>query len=115
MKREDLLKSPYYWVADIQLSLFQAAQTYMNEHNMNRKQFAEYLGVSKGYVSQLLSGDYNFSIEKLAELAAKIDCAPKIELIPFDTLVERDNFKLVFNNKSWSDANVNDEQFSKIA
>ena len=50
----------------------------MKEHNMNRTQFAEYLGVSKGYVTQLLNGDYNYSISKVCDLSAKLGVKPTL-------------------------------------
>ena len=82
MTREELIQMPEYWIGQIQLSLYRAAEQFMSEHNMNRTQLAAYLGVSKGYVSQLLSGDYNYSLSKLVELAIKLNCTPNLELKP---------------------------------
>ena len=41
----------------------------MAETGRNKSQLAEYLGVSKGYVSQLLNGDYDHRMSKFFELA----------------------------------------------
>lgn len=41
--------------------------------NMNQQEFAEFMGVSQGMVSKWENGDYNFTIEKLAEIASKLD------------------------------------------
>ena len=82
MTRQELLQMPDYWTGQIQLSLYRAAEQFMEEHHMNRTQLAAYLGVSKGYVSQLLNGDYNYSISKLVELAVKLNCIPNLELKP---------------------------------
>lgn len=85
MKREDLLTSPYYWLADIQLSVCQVAQQYMIERGIDRNEFAVYLGVSKRCVSQLLNGNYNCSIEKLTELLLKLGYVPRLEILPIDS------------------------------
>ena len=82
MTREELLQMPEYWTGQIQLALYRAAEQFMTEHHMNRSQLAAYLGVSKGYVSQLLNGDYNYSISKLVELSLKLGCMPNLELNP---------------------------------
>ena len=88
MTREELIQMPEYWTGQIQLSLYRAAEQFMEEHHMNRTQLAEYLGVSKGYVSQLLNGDYNYSISKLVELAIKLNCVPNLQLEPMSSRVK---------------------------
>lgn len=84
MTRDELLKMPEYWTAQVQMSLYRAAEQFMEQNHMNRTQLAAYLGVSKGYVSQLLNGDYNYSVSKLVELAIKLNCVPKLQLEPLN-------------------------------
>lgn len=79
MTRQELLSSPGYWIAGIQTEIYRCAEQFMRDHHMNRTQLAEYLGVSKGYVTQLLNGDYNFSLEKLVDLSLKIGYVPKMD------------------------------------
>lgn len=43
------------------------------KRNMTQKEFAAFLHVSQGMVSRWESSDYNFSINKLAEIAALLD------------------------------------------
>ena len=95
MTREELLQMPEYWTGQIQLSLYRAAEQFMAEHQMNRTQLAAYLGVSKGYVSQLLNGDYNYSISKLVELAIKLNCTPNLQLKPMVTRKQKEPSKVV--------------------
>ena len=52
------------------------------ERNMNQAQFAEYMGVSQSMVSKWENGDYNFTIEKLYEIAGKIDLNCNIKIYP---------------------------------
>ena len=53
MDRKEVLKSPEYWTAKTQIELYNQAESFMKETGRNKTQLAEYLGVSKGYVSQL--------------------------------------------------------------
>ncbi len=51
----------------------------MAETGRNKSQLAEYLGVSKGYVSQLLNGDYDHCMSKFFELALAFGMAQEGE------------------------------------
>ena len=49
----------------------------METHKLNRTQMAEYLGISKGRISQTLNeGNINSSIGKIIEIALKVDKYP---------------------------------------
>lgn len=47
MDRKELLKSPEYWTASIQMELYRQIEAFMKENNFNKTQLAEYLGCSK--------------------------------------------------------------------
>ncbi|SDG42543.1 Helix-turn-helix [Dyadobacter soli] len=81
--REDLLKSPAYWLTDVQIEVFNLLNSYMEENNLTQKQVAEKLNVSPSYVSQILNGNFNFTISKLIELALLVGKAP---IIKFETI-----------------------------
>ncbi|WP_353722341.1 helix-turn-helix transcriptional regulator [Dyadobacter sp. 676] len=81
--REDLLRSPTYWLTDMQIEVFNLLNTYMEENNLTQKQVAEKLNVSPSYVSQVLNGNFNFTISKLVELALLVGKAP---IIQFETI-----------------------------
>ena len=105
MTREELIQMPEYWTAQMQLSLYRAAEQFMAENHMNRTQLAAYLGVSKGYVSQLLNGDYNYSISKLVELALKLNCVPNLQLEPLSSIKEQPSIRQIHtSNRSHSTA-----------
>lgn len=74
--------SPAYWTQLIQLMLYRNIKAYLEEHNMTQKEFAAHLGVSKGYVSQILSGDFDHKLSKLTELALACDLVPRLEFVP---------------------------------
>ena len=90
MTREEILKSPEYWVTQIQIAICRCVDTFMHKHGMNRTQLAEYLGVSKSYITQILAGDYNYSIEKLVDISVKLGYAPNLEFVSLPDTIQED-------------------------
>lgn len=76
---EEVLSKKDYLVSEIQLRLFAEIEAFMKENEMNRTQLALHLGCSKGYVTQLLSGDFDNKLSKLVELSLAIGKVPQIE------------------------------------
>ncbi len=90
MSRERIIQSPAYWVGKIQIALYNCAEKFMESHSMNRTQLAAHLGVSKGYISQLLNGDYDHKLSKLVELALSFGYVPTVEFKPVAEVMEKD-------------------------
>lgn len=90
MERENLLKSKEYWLTTIQLKLFTAVEDYLIEKDINRTQFSKEIGVSKGYISQILNGDFDHRISKFVELSLAIGKVPIIELKDINSIIEID-------------------------
>lgn len=88
MSRERVLKSPAYWAARIQMALYECAGKFMKKRGMNKKQLAEHLGVSAGYVTQVLNGDYDHRLSKFVELSMDFGYIPQIQFVPIETVVE---------------------------
>ena len=99
MKREDILRNPGYWIAQIQTMLYNCAENYMKENNLNRSQLAKRLGVSKGYVSQLLNGDYDHKLSKLVELSLAFDVVPKVEFESIEDVINDD--RMQYHRAKW--------------
>lgn len=78
MKRDKLLKSKGYNLTKIQNELFRQLNEYIESKGITRTQFANELGVSKGYVSQILNGEFDFKLSKLIELSLAIGKIPEI-------------------------------------
>lgn len=76
----DLLKTDTFWITKIQNDVYNAVEEYLSENNMTRSQFARQLGVSKGYISQVLNGDFNHRLSKLVELVLAIGKVPSFDL-----------------------------------
>ncbi|TDO03149.1 helix-turn-helix domain-containing protein [Sunxiuqinia elliptica] len=80
--REKILNQPSYWIEGINGHLYDAIFNYMERNSLNRTKLAEHLGISKGRVSQILNdGEINFSIEKIIEIALKVDMFPVFEFV----------------------------------
>lgn len=84
MDRKELVKNKGYWVTKIQLKLFSLIEEYMKENKLNRSQLAKKLGVSKGYITQVLNGDFDHKLSKLVGLSLAINKLPILEFKDID-------------------------------
>lgn len=91
--RIELLKSKGYWTSELQLELYRKIEEFMKQNHMNRTQLAEHLGCSKGYVSQLLNGDFDNKMSKFVELCLAIGKIPEVTYIDVDVVVNQDSMK----------------------
>lgn len=82
IKHEELLQTPEYWFESIQNEIFRQVDAYIKENKLTQTQFAEQLGVSKGYVSQVMKGEFNYTLKKLIELSLAVGKAPVLEFKP---------------------------------
>lgn len=101
--REKILNQPSYWVEGVNGLLYNAIVDYMEAKNLNRTRLAKHLGISKGRVSQILNdGEINFSLEKIIEIALKVDKLPVFEFQEKQEFLDRENnasnYKSVFLN-----------------
>lgn len=71
--------SDAYWKTGIQIALYNCAVKFMEEKGMNSTQLAEYLGESNRCVSKLLSGDFNYNLDRLVKISMKLGYAPIVE------------------------------------
>lgn len=90
MKRKDLISSKEYWLTKIQLDLFNEVNHFMKSNGLNRTQLAEKLGVSKGYVSQIMNGDSDHRLSKLVELSLAIGLVPKLNFEELSSVLKED-------------------------
>jgi transcriptional regulator with XRE-family HTH domain len=94
MKREELLKSKEYWTTKIQLDLFEMIHAYMKVNKLNQTQLAERLGVTKGYVSQLLNGNFDHKVSKLVEMALALGKIPQFAFTDLMDYLEEDKLEV---------------------
>jgi predicted XRE-type DNA-binding protein len=93
MKRKELIKNKGYHITKIQNELFRQLHDFMTKNNMNRTQLAEHLGFSKGYVSQVLNGNFDFKLSKLVELSLAMGMIPEIKFTPIDEFAKKTSSK----------------------
>lgn len=94
MKREKLIRSKGYNVSKIQNELFRQLTNYLEVNKMTRSAFAKQLGVSKGYVSQVLNGNFDYKISKLVELSLAIGKVPTIKFESVENVESINNSNL---------------------
>jgi predicted XRE-type DNA-binding protein len=89
--REDLLKSSEYWIETIQNKVFNDLTEYIEKKKVSNKEIAEILGLSKGRVSQILSGEnLNFRLDTLVKLCLAIERIPDFKLIGIEDFIKKD-------------------------
>ncbi|MFT5617106.1 MAG: transcriptional regulator with XRE-family HTH domain [Arenicella sp.] len=88
--RKELLQTKDFWIFKIQNKLFRLMNDFMQENDMKRKDLADKLGYTKGYISQLLNGDFDGKISKLVELAMVTGKVPVIEFRDLDDCIAED-------------------------
>jgi transcriptional regulator with XRE-family HTH domain len=79
IKKEELIKTEEYWFETLQNEIYRMVADYLVKENMNQSQLAEKLGVSKGYISQIMNGNFNYTLKKLIELSLAVGKAPVLE------------------------------------
>ena len=97
LKREELVNRPQFWLETIQNEVFRQVAEYLKDNNMTQNQFAEQLGVSKGYVSQVMKGEFNYTLKKLIELSLAVDKAPVIVFKPLNEVIQNEKENLDFS------------------
>ena len=93
LKREDLINKPEYWLETIQNEIFRQLSAYLDDRNMTQSQFAAQLGVTKGYLSQVMKGEFNYTLKKLIELSLAIGKAPVISFKPLSEIIFTENIE----------------------
>lgn len=76
LKKKDLIRTKEYWLETNQNLLYNMIENYLEENQLSRSDFARQLGVTKGYVSQVMNGHFDHSLSKLIELSLAAGYAP---------------------------------------
>ena len=90
ISREELLRSPEYWEEYIKIDLFNIVQDYLDENKLNRRELADRMGVSRGYISQVLNGDSDHRLSKIVAFALQAGKAPCIYFRDLEQALEDD-------------------------
>lgn len=112
-KVNDVIRYPEYWESKFQVLLYNAVEDYMVKNNLNRTELAKEFGVTKGYISQILNGNYNHSISKFIDIVLKVDLVPDLKLVPIEQYENR--LRLVGKSKVSVKSNLSlFETFMKV-
>lgn len=90
--RERILKSPEYWMEMVQGAVFRLLSEFMEKNNLNQTQVAAQLNFSSSYVSQILNGNFNFTIGKLISLALAVGKVPVLSFKPIDEYLKEEKY-----------------------
>lgn len=77
MTREELLKSPEYHLAGLQVSVYNMLEREKSIRNLTNLQLAKKLNISTARVKQILDGDYDGKLSQLIEIALKLGYTPE--------------------------------------
>ncbi len=91
ISREELLNNQDYWLETLQNDLYREVTEYLQSENITQKELADKMGVSKGYVSQILNGNFNHTIKKLIELSLAIGSVPIVKYKKVADIIEQDH------------------------
>ncbi len=100
IKFEELVKSPEYWMETFQNTLYGEVKEYLEKKGINQTQLANDLGVTKGYISQVMKGNFNYTLRKLIDLSLAIGKVPAIEFKTPEEYAEKEKMH-------WSSASIN--------
>jgi transcriptional regulator with XRE-family HTH domain len=79
--KEYLMSSPEYWIEKIQNELYRKVDDFLSQPGMTQDKLARRLKVSKGYISQILNGNFDHKLSKLVQLSLAIDKVPDFNFI----------------------------------
>lgn len=98
--RKVIRDNPAYWVEKTNIALYDAILRFMKKKNMNQKSMAKHLEISEGRLSQILNtGNINYSLEKIIQIAIKVEKYPAFSFIAMSDLEEAEN-KRLFGKRS---------------
>lgn len=90
LSKQERLKYPNYLLSNYQLEIYRQLASYMEANKLKKKDMAKKLKVSSPYISQVLSGNFNFTLKKLIELGLSIDKVPFLEFVNVDEYWRRE-------------------------
>lgn len=109
MKKEDILTRPAYWFEQEQNELFRQVTAYMERERINRTELASRLNVHRSYVTQILNGNFNFTLKKWIELCLALKLVPNIRYESLSTVLSSEivTSKVIDLYPQWINENTN--------
>jgi transcriptional regulator with XRE-family HTH domain len=85
---EEARKSPDYWVEASILEFTMDIGRLMQEQGISRAELARRLGTSRAYVTKLLGGNANFTLETMTKVAMALGAAVHVHVAARDARVQ---------------------------
>ena len=84
LSKDELLKHPNYLLTKYQLEIYRQVINYMQEKGLSKTDLAKQMQVSSPYISQILNGNFNYTLKKLIEIGLSIGQVPELKFTPID-------------------------------
>lgn len=78
-----------FWVEMIQNDIFRAVLDYQMNNSLNKDELSKAIGCTPRMTTQLLNGNANCSIKKLADIMTRMGMCPEIKFISLDEAVKK--------------------------
>lgn len=75
---EEARRTDAYWIEALQIDLTFSLLDAMERADVSRADLARRLGCSRPYVTKMLKGDVNFTVETLVKLARALGCSVEV-------------------------------------
>lgn len=76
--------SPEYWAAGIAIGFAVSVDALMKRKHINRSELARKMGTSLPYVTKVMRGDANFTLETMAKVAMALNATVDVRLVDND-------------------------------
>jgi transcriptional regulator with XRE-family HTH domain len=96
-----LLDTPEAMAEGLTLDATEALCEMMEEAKLSRADLAKKMGVSKAYITQLLSGSRNMTLQTLATAAFHCGRKIKVQYVPLEQEAEREEAETKFDASSY--------------
>lgn len=110
LSKDELLRYPNYLLTKYQLEIYRQVVKYMAEKNLSKGDLAKQMNVSSPYISQILNGNFNYTLKKLIEIGLQIGQVPVLSFIPIKQY-EFESTTSVSNPYIYSQAVTGDSNF----
>jgi transcriptional regulator with XRE-family HTH domain len=84
ISKKNRKKYPEYLLTKYQLEIYCELLEYKEKNELTQSDLAKKLGVSNSYISQVLNGNFNFTLKKLIELGLLIGKIPALQFVDID-------------------------------
>lgn len=79
---EELYNEPAMKIESLKFDITEEISKHMAGNNISRVELAEKMGTSRAYITKMLRGDTNFTLETLVKIAGALGCSANFRLCP---------------------------------